>query len=404
MNDYIDSVPFLALLVGCLIILSILLRAWFARTNIPALVGFLALGFVLRLADDKWHIFGEHGTSIFEFLADIGIIVLLFRVGLESNLHGLVDKLPRALPIWIGNVVLSGVPGFFVAYSLLGVALIPSLFVATALTATSIAVSVAIWQEAGMLNSANGELLVDVAALDDVSGIALMALLLALAPALHTGNNSALTSLVLESGALFIGKAVLFGAFCLLFARYGEDMITQFIKNADAPDPILFVLGTGIAIAAIAGFMGFPLAIGALFAGLVFSRDPSVVHLETLFLPLYDFFMPFFFIGIGLKIDPSSLAAASVLGGVLFIVAVAGKVIGAGVPALLGTGIAGAAAIGISMVPRAEIALVVMQEGRSLGDWAVPAEIFAAMVLVSALSCILAPLAAVKLLRRYPQH
>ncbi|MEL0107894.1 MAG: cation:proton antiporter [Rhodospirillales bacterium] len=399
MNDVTHSIPAFAMLVGILIMLSILLRKWFARTSIPSLIGFLFVGFLLRLADARWKIIDSKGETIFEFLAGIGIIVILFRVGLESNLHNLIDKLPRAVPIWIGNVLLSGIPGFAVAYYVLEISMVPSLFVAIALTATSIAVSVSVWQEVGALRSPDGDLLVDVAALDDISGVALMALLIALVPILYTGNNSALFPALLETSAIFVGKALLFGTFCLLFAQYAEEHISQFIKSTQAPDPILFVLGTGIVIASIAGFFGFPLAIGALFAGLVFSRDPEVIRLETMFLPLYEFFMPFFFINIGLMIDPAALGAASQIGAVLLIVAIVGKVVGAGVPALLSTGLAGAAAIGVSMVPRAEIALVVMQEGAKMGTEAMPDTVFAAIVLVSAVTCIVAPFVTAKLLK-----
>jgi Kef-type K+ transport system membrane component KefB len=75
------------------------------------LVGFVVLGFFLRLANDNWTFISQHGLTVIEFLASIGVFVLLFRIGLESNLQGLLSKLPRAAPIWIGNVVLSGLPG-----------------------------------------------------------------------------------------------------------------------------------------------------------------------------------------------------------------------------------------------------------------------------------------------------
>ena len=98
-------------------------------------------------------------------------------------------------------------------------------------------------------------------------------------------------------------------------------------------------------------------------------------------------------------IDPAALGAASQIGAVLLIVAIVGKVVGAGVPALLSTGLAGAAAIGVSMVPRAEIALVVMQEGAKMGTEAMPDTVFAAIVLVSAVTCIVAPFVTAKLLK-----
>ena len=101
-----------------------------------------------------------------------------------------------------------------------------------------------------------------------------------------------------------------------------------------------------------------------------------VVRMETSFEPLYGLFAPFFFVGIGLNIDPTSIIPGFTLGIALLVVAVVGKIVGAALPALASTGAAGAALIGVSMVPRAEIAMIVVQQGRSLGDWAVPANVY----------------------------
>lgn len=100
-----------------------------------------------------------------------------------------------------------------------------------------------------------------------------------------------------------------------------------------------------------------------------------------------------FFVGIGLGLETDALGSALGIGTVLTVVAVVGKIIGAGLPALFMTGFSGATLIGISLVPRAEITMIVMERGRQLGDWAVPADLFAAFVAVSALTCLVAPIA-----------
>jgi len=401
--ETVETLPPLDLMIGVVIVLAILFKAAFERSGLPALVGFIALGLLLNVTDDAWRIISADGRVVLEFLGRIGVVVILFRVGLESDFPGLVRKLPRATPIWISNVVLSGVPAYWVAHHWLGVALIPSLFIAIALTATSIAVTVEVWAEAGAITSANGELMLDVAELDDISAVALMALLLALVPVLNGEADGTITEILVGAGATFLVKAFIFGAFCLMFARYAERHIARFIKATEPPYGILFVAGIGIAIAAFAALLGFTLAIGALFAGLVFSRDPDVVRMETAFEPLHDFFMPFFFIAVGMSMAPQSLASASVLGAVLLVVAILGKVIGAGLPALFTAGGTGALLIGISMVPRAEIALIVARQGRDLGDWALTAEAYSALVLIVAVTCTLAPAMVRALLRRWPQ-
>ena len=397
------EIALLDLLVGAFIICAILVRSWLARIGVPSLVGFLVLGFLLRLANDNWMFISQHGLATIEFLASIGVFVLLFRIGLESDLHGLLSKLPRAAPIWIGNVVLSGCPAYLVSVYFLGLAHIPSLFIAIALTATSVAVSAEVWREASALNSPNGETFVDVAELDDLSGVALMALLIAVAPVLRAGDDGATLVAVTTASMVLVFKIAGFVALFYLVARFGQRHISRILERTGEPDSILLVVGAGLLIAALVSIFGFSMAIGGFFAGVIFSRDPEAVKLDTSFLPLHALFAPCFFIAVGLKIDPGSLASAMGFGGVLLAVAVLGKIIGAGGPALMTTGSAGAALIGISMVPRAEIAMVIAQQGYDLGDWAMPASVYASLAMISVVTCLLSPLGMRWIIRNYPQ-
>ena len=110
-------------------------------------MGYFGLGSLLRVASSFEAVPLLTEQQVFPFLADLGVIALLFRVGLESDLERLLDQLPEASWI-VGNVLGSGGIAFITAYSLIGWPLLPSLFVATALTATSVGVTVAIWEEA----------------------------------------------------------------------------------------------------------------------------------------------------------------------------------------------------------------------------------------------------------------
>jgi Kef-type K+ transport system membrane component KefB len=154
---------------------------------------------------------------------------------------------------------------------------------------------------------------------------------------------------------------------------------------------MLVVVAIGFVIAAVSDMLGFSLAIGAFFAGLVFSRDPNAVKMESSFLPLYSLFSPFFFIGIGLDIDPGIMGTAFGIGGILLVMAILAKVIADGLPVTFMYGAGSGILIGVSMVPRAEIAMVIMKRGLTLGESVVPGKVYAAMVLVSAATCILSP-------------
>lgn len=396
----------LVLLVGITVLWSLLLKAWLDRIRIPGLVGFMALGFLLRLLDERWAFISPEADAVFGFLAQVGVVALLFRIGLESNLRGLVRQLPRAWMIWIGNVGLSGIGGYLVARFALGLEMIPSLFAGTCLTATSVGVSMAVWRDKQALRSPNGELLIDVAELDDISGVGLMAVLFAVAPEVHNGGSAALIlPQIAGTAGTFVVKLLCFSAVCFVLSRYVEESLTRLFKKAGHPETtMLLVAGAGFIIAAVAGWLGFSLAIGALLAGLFFSRDPDAVKFDTSFESIYELFTPFFFVGIGLGIDPGFALSGLTAGGVLVVIAVVSKVIGAGAPALLSTGRVGAALIGVSMVPRAEIAMIIARRGGQLGEWAVPPELYAGMVVVSATTCIAAPWVLSMLLNRWPQE
>lgn len=397
--------PTLILLTGVVVVLTLLGKAALDRLGVPALIGYFGLGFLIRVLDSRWAILQGGANELLLFLAKIGLVMLLFRIGLESDIRGLAAQLRRAAVIWVGDVCISGVAGYVAAFYLLGLGWITSLIVATAFTATSVGISVAVWQGAGALKSANGELLLDLAEMDDISAVVLLALLFAVLPVLKEGGQGSLLPLVARHSGIFLIKLLAFGACCYLFSRFGEGRITAFFRRLEpAPDPMITVAGIALIVAALAEVLGFSLAIGAFFAGLVFSGDPEAVKMEASFLPLYELFSPFFFIGVGLQIDPGVITAAVGPGMVLAVVAILGKVIADGIPVFLMRGGASGLLIGASMVPRAEIAMVVMQKGLLLGDWAVPSRVFGAMVVVSAVSCIFSPFVVRWLLNRWPQQ
>ncbi|MDH6056265.1 cation:proton antiporter [Umezakia ovalisporum] len=404
MNESVQGLPLLVLLVGMAIAMAILIKSGLESISVPALVGYLLVGFLLSLMDHQWHILSSEGEEIFDFLAELGIIALLFRVGLESDLAGLMSQVSRASMVWVGDVLVSGTLAFVVCYWFLQLSLISSLFVSIAMTATSVGVAVGVWQEEKATNSPNGQLMLDVAEMDDISSVILMALLFAIAPLLKESANGSILPVIIKTAGGLLLKSILFATVCYVFSRYFEQAITVFLMRIEKPpDPMLTVASIGLIIAAISGLLGFSVAIGAFFAGLVFSRDPQAVKLDTSFSTLYEFFVPFFFIGIGLQIDPNALRTALGLGGALLIVAVLGKIIGAGIPAVFITGWVGATLVGVSLVPRAEIALIIMQRGLSLGNWAISPQVFAAMVVVSGVTSIATPLILQRMLEQWPQ-
>lgn len=393
----------IVLLIGMTIVLSKLLKAGLDRLGVPALVGYLLLGFLLRLVGTHRGLLSADVLEVYAFLAQLGIIVLLFRVGLDSKVRGLVRQAGQASMIWAGNIVISGALGYVTAFWLLDLGVITSLIIATAMTATSVGITVGTWQEAQAINSPHGELLLDVAEMDDISGIVLLALLVGVLPVWRSDHVAALLPIALRISLLLLLKLLAFGAVCVLLSLYAETLTRFFRQLEPPPDPMLLVTGIGIIIAAAAELLGFSVAIGAFFAGLVFSRDPQTVKMEVSFEPIYALLSPFFFVGIGLQLEPGMVTTALGPGAILLGAAVMGKILGTSGPALRLMAWPPALLLGISMIPRAEIAMIILQKGLQLGDWAVPSQVFAAMVLVCAVTSLVTPLVLHPLLRWWPQ-
>lgn len=388
--------------VGLTIVAVMLIKAAASRVGVPALVGYIALGCGLCVVDNRVGLSTQTGR-ILEFLAKVGVITLLFRIGLESKLRSLLHQLRRASLVWIGDVMASGGLTFVACRWLIGLELIPSLFTAVAMTATSVGVSVAIWRGQNALDTPRGQMLIDVAELDDISGITLMALLFAIAPVLHQSGDASLGSALAATSLLLLGKLIAFGALCILFSLYLEERITCFFERVvPSPDPMLVVVGIGFVIAAVAELLGFSFAIGAFFAGLAFSRDPDAIKFDASFKTLYELFSPFFFIGIGLAVTFGAVGDALLLGILLVLVAFIGKFIGDGITAASFMSTGAAATLAVSMTPRAEIAMIVMGHGMALGEWAVPPELYAASVMVVLATCIVAPIVVQKMLQKHP--
>jgi Kef-type K+ transport system membrane component KefB len=389
------------LLLGFLAVTSRLVKAGAKRVGVPDVVGYLAVGVAIRLVCDTLEVSLDELWGLIEFLARIGVICLLFRAGLESNLDGLLRQLRHASLVWFFDVAVSGFAGFAVTYWVLGLGMVPSVFVAVALTPTSVGIPVGIWRAEGRLKTSEGELLLDVAEMDDLSAVFLMSMLFALLPHVQSPGHIPMGWAVTGPLCLAAAKLGAFLAVCYLFSRYGEQAMTRFFGRLDPalPDQMVVIVGVSMVFAALASFLGLSAAIGAFFAGVVFSRDPQAVRTEGAFTGLYEFFVPFFFTGIGLKLAPGSLLAGVGAGSVLLLAATAGKILGAGAPAALLVGRRSAALIALSMVPRAEICMVIMQMRRSAGTWAVPDAVFNGMMVVSAATCVFSALALRRLLR-----
>jgi Na+:H+ antiporter len=403
MFDGASDLYILVLMIGSLVVVSMLIKSAFSLIKMPPLIGYLGLGIVLKVLDTTYSVFPNESHGVLKFLAQIGLITLLFHVGVNSDIKGLISQLFNASLAWVGNIAVTALAGFFTAVYLLHLSAVTSLIIGAAFTATSVGISVGMWENAGALRSPDGSLLLDLAELDDVSAIIIMALVFAVIPNLRNGDAGAIWPVMAKTSVFFAVKLSVFAAGCYLYSHYLEKPISGFFRRVEPlPDTTLSTIGIGFIIAALAGMLGFSLAIGAFFAGLVFSKDREKLRMETMFQAIVDLFSPFFFIGIGLEITLTAFPAALKIGSVLFPAAVASKIVGNALPISLTRNMRSGFLIGMSMVPRAEIAMVIMQMGLSRGPWVVSQSVYGGMILVSAGTCICTPFIVRFMLNRWP--
>lgn len=393
----------LILVVGILMALSLWVKAVFKPIRLAPLTAFIFVGIALRGIFDHTNLFPESFQDTLYLLGKVGIVIILFNAGLECNVNRLISQFSKASYLAISNVVFCAVLTFLVTYYLLSLPLVACLFVSVAMTATSIGVTVAIWSDLGRERSEEGNLLMSLVAIDDIIGVLLMALLFEVAPLLHQENTGVIWNSLGETLILFSFKVAIFVLMCSIFSIYIEPRLMNWISSYEVkPDRIITILSNGFIIASIAGFFGFSLALGAFFAGIAMSHDKKAVRMETSFKTFEGFFGPFFFINIGFLISISIFSSEFVvISAVLVAVAFTGKYLGTFIPAMTSKmNIFTASLLGFSMIPRADVALVIMERGNRLGDWAVSEEVYSSMVVVSLVSCIVPPLIIYPLLER----
>ena len=362
------------------------------RLNFPSVIGELMAGVILGPSLLGW----LEPNEVLKLLAEIGIILLLFQVGLETDVQRRAHSGKKSFIVAIGGFLFPFVLGFFLGYWIFNLSLLVSLFIGGTLTATSIGITIRVLSDLKRQQEKEGQIVLGAAVLDDIMGVVLLALLYEFS--IGGGINMINASKVL----MFVG------AFFIL-APLAAKMISLLINRYDSISEIAGLIPTTIVslvlfFAWLAHEVGAPELLGGFAAGLALSRrfflpfgialstDKIFSHrIEDQMRPIIHLFTPIFFVMVGLslnlrEIDWSSpfIWSFSLL---FFIIAVLGKFSGA---LFIKESWRMRMMVGLAMVPRGEVGLIFAELGRVSGIF--NNEIYAGMVIVIALTTILPPL------------
>ena len=348
----------------------------FRRLGQPTVVGEILGGVIAGPA-----VFGVYEVNAETTLfAEIGVVLLLFQVGLETRLHDLLRVGRTALAVGVLGVILPFAGGFAAA-ELAGGDLSLAIFLAAALTATSVGITSNVLRDLGALTTTGGRIILGAAVIDDV--LAIMILSVATGVAAGSFEVSNILSLLVVA-LLFIGVVVI-GGTRILARRRSILTDPEFAETPFLPGMIIM-----LGLAALASLIGLAAIIGAFLAGMVVGESSERHALEAEVAPVAAFFTPFFFGFIGAQVDLAGLAnldAILLLAGITAL-AVASKFVGAFIGAF-GQGRWRAALVGWGMVPRGEVGIVVAGLGLSAG--AIDSEIYSVVVGMAIITTLIVP-------------
>ena len=334
----------------------------FERLRQPAVVGEIIAGVIIGP-----YVLGLVAPSeLLNTLAEIGVIFLLFTVGLETKPAAIFSVGKRAAIVAVLGVIVPFVGGwlFMLAWGQVGAsdrdANIEALFVGTAMVATSVGITARVLSSMGLLDAPTSRIILGAAVIDDILGLLVLAVV---------ASAAAGTVNYLEIGVT-AGLAV---GFTLFVAFIGAPAVTRAaprIENLHVGKSF-FVVGLVLCLglSAAAAYIGVAAIIGAFLAGMAMAEATETnSEMHDLTSGVTEFLVPFFLVNIGmqLRLDIFSDPAVIVLAVLITLIAVATKLIGCGVGAW-GMGARRAGQIGMGMVPRGEVGIVVAQIGLSLG-------------------------------------
>ena len=372
----------------------------FERMDQPAVLGELLFGVLMGNAG----LFGFHAFDALKtdaglaIAAEVGVILLLFEVGLESNMDELLAVGRSAMLVAFLGIVAPialgyGVSAFFLPES---TAWYVHLFVGATLAATSVGITARVLKDLHKMDTKEARIILGAAVVDDVLGLVILAVVSGLVKSIDSGGGMSLLPVL-----TIIGKAAAFLVVGVVAGRvFARRMLRIGSRAKTAGMPIVLSAAFCFSMAALAETIGLAAIVGAFTAGLVLDdtfysgyREMRSRKIEEALFPLGAIFVPVFFVLMGIGVDLRSFGSLSVLRFAcgLSVAAVIGKQICS--LGILEKGV-NRWAVGVGMIPRGEVGLIFAGIGASLsvgGEPVFTPQIFSAMVVMVMVTTLATP-------------
>ncbi len=391
------------------------------KCGLPGLIGEIIVGIIIaNIAGGAFlHDFlgiviedpiaGTDSSDVYKViytLSELGVMFLLFTVGLETKVSDLLGSGKPAFLTALLGVILPFVAGVALILALGTYDFNNAMFLGAAMVATSVGITARIIKDMQLMDTKESRIIIAAAVIDDVLGMVVLAIV--------KGISASGGGIDVVEVLIVVIKAVIFVIGAILIAKYVVPKVYTYfdekkqarIKAGKVPytfNKLIFAIIVCLSMAAIAEFIGLAAIIGAFLAGMMFANYAWEWELDHKVEAITTFLISFFFVNVGLQVNINSLTDLSVLvlAAIVIVLALVTKYIGCGVGAKIGDKTVDKQSfniIGVGMMPRGEVGIIIASIGLSSG--VLSENLYAVVVLMSVMTTIIAPPILSKLFRK----
>lgn len=326
------------------------------KIKFPTIIGFILIGMIagpygLGIVDD---------VELINLLAELGIIILLFVVGLEFSLQKLRKAGMKAITVGMTELSIMFFLAYIGAFSF-GWSHLEALYLAGILSISSTAISLRIMRDLKLVKTKEFDTIITILIVEDLAAVLLLVIL---------GNASEGAQLDLTGVGILILQSLTFFVIALALGIKLIPKLLEKIHGLDIPEgPFITALALGFGLAVLAHFLGQSSAIGAFIMGMIIASSKHSESITKKILPLRDFFGVIFFVSIGMLVNIMAIPDVALISIPIIILAVVGKFVGNFFGASIGGhGIVSSSTIGSVMVPRGEFSFIMAKQAVDSGS------------------------------------